>query len=210
MLSVLEGPLQVGVLLQPEGWHVVLHEPGLWAWLPTRATLKPMRSEQVQYRSWSPDALPDLMSMSSGLTDAAPQADQPAVWRAALQALHDVIPTGAGRLTLSWPDELLWSGVITLSEPLSDTEVPDLLEQELSVVLPAPIDRVAWDAQPVAQPRQAPVPRFGWQTLMAWLGLARGGRTESMMWRGSAGPCRESWPTRSAWWAQNWAGTASR
>ena len=172
MLSVLERPLQVGVLLQPEGWHVVLHEPGLWAWWPSRATSKLMRSEPVQYRSWSPDALPDLMTLPPGLTDGAPQADQPAVWRAALQELQDVLPTGAGRLTLSWPDELLWSGVITLSESLSDTEVPDLLEQELSVVLPVPIDRVAWDAQPVAQPGQAPVPRF-WQTPMAWLGLAR-------------------------------------
>jgi hypothetical protein len=172
-LGVLEGPLQVGVSLQPEGWHVVLQEPGLWAWWPTHATSRPMRSEPVQYRSLSSDALPDLMSMLPGLTHGANQADQMSVWRAALQALQDLIPKGVGRLILSWPDELLWSGVITLSGPLSDTEVPDLLEQELSVVLPVPIDRVAWDAQPVVQTRQASVLRFGWHTLLTWLGFAR-------------------------------------
>ncbi|MFZ9423934.1 MAG: MBL fold metallo-hydrolase, partial [Limnohabitans sp.] len=69
----------------------------------------------------------------------------------------------------AWPDDLLWTGAITLSGPLSQAEVPSLLEQELALALPVPIDQVAWDARPLAQPGDRPSDRGAWQTLWSWL-----------------------------------------
>lgn len=164
--------MQVGVLLQPEGWHVVLHEPGVSGLMATGASPTPPVWTVEPYRAWSPGTLPELISMPPGLTHGLVQADRLSAWRTALQSLQDFLPTGACHLTLAWPDELLWSGTITLMGPLAESEVPSLLEQELSLVLPVPIDQVAWDARPIGLSAQGPS-EAGWRSLLSRLRVSR-------------------------------------
>ncbi len=173
LMQALSAPLQVGVLLQPEGWHVVLHEPGVPGLMASRASpTSPVRADE-SYRAWSPGTLPDLFSLPPGLPHGPVQADHLAAWRTALQSLQDFLPTGTCHLTLAWPDELLWSGAITLTGPLAESEVPSLLEQELSLVLPVPIDRVAWDARPIGLSAQGPSALAGWRAMLSRLRFRR-------------------------------------
>jgi len=176
LMQALSAPLQAGVLLQPEDWHVVLHEPGVSGLMAARASPTPPVWAVEPYRAWSPGTLPELFSLPLGLPHGPHglvQADHLAAWRTALQSLQDFLPAGTCHLTLAWPDELLWSGAITLTGPLAESEVPALLEQELSLVLPVPIDQVAWDARPIGLSAQGPSALAGWRGLQSRLRVRR-------------------------------------
>ncbi len=133
-------PLQVGVLLQQEGWHRVLHDPGASRLQTHHPSLEQAALAAAQYRAWAPDAQSERLSLQPGLVSGAWPPDLLTGWRRALQDVHNSLPNRPCHLTLAWPDEQLWTGAITLTGPLSQAEVPSLLEQELALVLPVPID----------------------------------------------------------------------
>ncbi len=167
--QALGGPLQVGVSLQPGAWHVVLHEPGVPGLQAARGpSAAPARTVE-QSRVWSPGTLPELWALLPGRPPGSVPADHQAAWRMAVQTLRELVPTGTCHLTLAWPDDLLWSGAVTLSGPLSKAELPALLAQELSLVLPVPIDQVSWDARPLGLSAEAPSVRGGWRAMLSWL-----------------------------------------
>jgi len=162
-------PVQVGVLLQQEGWHRVLHDPGASRLHTHHPSLEQAALAAAQYQAWATDAQSERLSLQPGLVSGAWPPDLLTGWRRALQDVHNSLPNRPCHLTLAWPDDLLWTGAITLSGPLSQAEVPSLLEQELALALPVPIDQVAWDARPLAQPGDRPSDRGAWQTLWSWL-----------------------------------------
>lgn len=162
-------PVQVGVLLQQEGWHRVLHDPGASGLHTHHPSLEQAALAAAQYQAWATDAQSERLSLQPGLVSGAWPPDLLTGWRRALQDVHNSLPNRPCHLTLAWPDDLLWTGAITLSGPLSQAEVPSLLEQELALALPVPIDQVAWDARPLAQPGDRPSDRGAWQTLLSWL-----------------------------------------
>lgn len=173
-LHALSAPVQVGVLLQHEGWHAVLHEPGVSRGASTYPSPTPSAWAAAQTRAWSPDTGAERVNLQPGLSLGPSQAAQLAAWSRALQSLHNLLPTGACHLTLSWPDELLWSSAITLSGPLAEAELSSVLEQELSVLLPVPLDQVAWAVRPLAQSAEQPLALGRWPSLLAWLRLRLG------------------------------------
>jgi len=140
-LAVLNGPVRVGVSLQSEPWHIVLHdslEPG-GGWDDRVELLS-----EWQHRHWYPTTLPDVW-IAKNLTVEEPLDDTVrAAWWSALEALRGLLPLQACHLVLSWPDEALWSTSITLTGPLTADELPVLLEQELASVLPTSVERTAW------------------------------------------------------------------
>lgn len=162
-------PVQVGVLLQQEGWHRVLLDPGASRLQTEHPNPEPAAWAAAQYQVWSPDAQSELLSLQPGMVFGAWPPDLLTGWRRALQDVHNSLPNRPCHLTLAWPDDQLWTGAITLTGPLSEAEVPSLLAQELALVLPVPIDQVAWDARPLAQPGDRPSDRGTWQTLWSWL-----------------------------------------
>lgn len=184
LLSVLCGPMQVGVLLEHDDWHAVLHEPGWWGHASAAAGSEAHGLEAAQYRTWSSSAWPGLLNAHLGLvagSDMSRASDMPEardLWREAFQVLQDRLPPGDCHLTLAWPDDQLWASTVTLTGPLSATEVPALLEQELAMVLPVPIEQVAWAAQPVGQSGHAPSALGGWRVWLAWLGVGRATATQ--------------------------------
>ena len=170
----LHPPVWVGLSWQGGAVHVVLHEPrGRGAGSATAERWENLE-QRLQHRRWPAEHTSDLFPAPAGAGDDPRHADARAVWRTTLETVLRVLPEGPCHLVVSWPDEALWSTTITLSGPVQQTERAPLLEQELAMASPVPVDQLAWDVRwrdhpvgPLSHPR-------GWRALLAL--LARWGR----------------------------------
>ena len=146
-------PVWVGVSQHDGSWHVVLNEYSERQLLkeggadPSPTRLAPALPNALQHRGLSGLAMPEGFWVAERAAREPLDGAAWTAWRSALKAVITLLPPGPCHLVVSWPDEALGAAAITLTGPFTMAELPSVMEQEISAVLPGPMGQTAWDAR---------------------------------------------------------------